>query len=109
MYKAITGDLPLMFVVAFVVVLVFLSVIARAIRCFTTLQTEAEDSKLHRLRQSRLTVIDPAPNDERRRLVLIRRDEVELLLIVGDENDMVVETGAVSSSPHNLTTTDAAG
>jgi len=108
MYKTITGDLPLAFVVVFVVVLVFLSIIARAMRCFTTLQTEAEESKLHRPRQPRLTVIDPAV-DEQRCLALIRRDEVGHLLMVGDKNDIVVETDAVrSASAHTLTTTDAA-
>jgi hypothetical protein len=44
MYKTITGDLPLTFVVAFVVVLFLLSIFARAIRCFTTLQIEDEES-----------------------------------------------------------------
>jgi hypothetical protein len=109
MYKTITGDLPLAFVVAFVVVLAFLSIIARAIRCFTTLQIEDEESKLHRPRQPRLAAIDPAPIDEQRCLALIRRDEVEHLLMIGDKNDIVVETDAVrSASTHALTTTDAA-
>jgi hypothetical protein len=109
MYKTITGDLPLAFVVAFVVVLVFLSIIARAIRCFTTLQIENEESKLHRPRRPRLTVIDPAPIDEQRCLALIRRGEVEHLLMIGDKNDIVVETDAVrSASTHAPTTTDAA-
>jgi hypothetical protein len=109
MYKTITGDLPLAFVVAFVVVLVFLSIIARAIRCFTTLQIENEESKLHRPRRRPLTVKDPAPTDERRCLALIRRDEVEHLLMIGDKNDIVGETDAVrSASTHALTTTHAA-
>jgi hypothetical protein len=95
MYKTITGDLPLTFVMVFVVVLVFLSIIARAIRCFATLQIEDEESKLHRPRQPWLTVIDPAPIDH--------------LLMIGDKNDIVVETVAVrSASTHTLTTTDAA-
>ena len=109
MYKTIIGDLPLTFVGAFVVVLVFLSIIARAMRCFTTLQTEAEKSKLHRSGQPRLTVIDPAPIDEQRCLALIRCDEVEHLLMIGDKNDIMVETDAArSASAHILTTTDAA-
>ena len=109
MYKAISGDLPLTFVVVFAVVLVFLSIIARAIRCFTTLQIEDEELKLHRPRQPRLTVIDPAPIDEQRCLALIRRDDVQHLLMIGDKNDIVVETNAVrSASIHTLTTTDAA-
>ena len=109
MYKTISGDLPLTFVVAFAVVLVFLSIIARAIRCFTTLQIEDEESKLHRPRQPRLTVIDPAPIDEQRCLALIRRDDVQHLLMIGDKNDIVVETNAVrSASIHTLSATDAA-
>jgi hypothetical protein len=95
MYKTIIGDLPLTFVVAFVVVLFFLSIIARAIRCFTTLQIEDEESKLHRPCKPWLTVIDPAPIDH--------------LLMIGDKNDIAVETDAVrSASTHTLATTDAA-
>jgi hypothetical protein len=98
MYKTITGDLPLTFVVVFVVVLFFLSIFARAIRCFTTLQIEDEESKLHRLRQQWLTVMDPAPIDQRRCLALTRWDEVEHLLMIGDKNDTAVETDAVRSA-----------
>jgi hypothetical protein len=54
-------------------------------------------------------VIDPAPIDEQRCLALIRRDDVQHLLMIGDKNDIVVETNAVrSASIHTLTTTDAA-
>jgi flagellar protein FliO/FliZ len=42
-------------------------------------------------RQSRLAVIDQATVDSRRRLVLIRRDNVEHLLIIGGPSDVVVE------------------
>ena len=67
------------------------------------------NQKLHRPRQPRLTVIDPAPIDEQRCLALIRRDDVQHLLMIGDKNDIVVETNAVrSASIHTLTATDAA-
>jgi flagellar protein FliO/FliZ len=42
-------------------------------------------------RQARLAVIDQATVDSRRRLVLIRRDNVEHLLIIGGPSDVVVE------------------
>src|SRR5262245_19999483 len=42
-------------------------------------------------RQPRLAVIDQATVDGRRRLVLIRRDNVEHLLIIGGPTDVVVE------------------
>ena len=42
-------------------------------------------------RQPRLAVIDHASVDGRRKLVLIRRDNVEHLLIIGGPTDVVVE------------------
>jgi flagellar protein FliO/FliZ len=57
-------------------------------------------------RQPRLAVIDQASVDGRRRLVLIRRDNVEHLLIIGGPTDVVVEqnilraaTAAVPARP----------
>jgi flagellar protein FliO/FliZ len=46
-------------------------------------------------RQPRLAVIDQATVDSRRRLVLIRRDNVEHLLIIGGPSDVVVEQNIV--------------
>ena len=46
-------------------------------------------------RQPRLAVIDAANVDGRRRLVLIRRDNVEHLLIIGGPTDVVVEANIV--------------
>ncbi|WP_332122553.1 flagellar biosynthetic protein FliO, partial [Azorhizobium caulinodans] len=41
----------------------------------------------------RLAVLDSVPVDQRRRLVLVRRDEVEHLLLVGGTADVIVESG----------------
>jgi hypothetical protein len=54
-------------------------------------------------RQARLAVIDAAAVDARRRLVLIKRDNVEHLLMIGGPTDIVVEssitrTGAMALS-----------
>ncbi len=44
-----------------------------------------------RSRQPRLSVMDAAAVDSRRKLVLIRRDDVEHLLLIGGPTDVVVE------------------
>ena len=49
-------------------------------------------------RQPRLAVIDQATIDGRRRLVLIRRDNVEHLLIIGGPTDVVVEQNIVRAA-----------
>src|SRR6059058_2410242 len=49
-------------------------------------------------RQLRLAVIDQATVDSRRRLVLIRRDNVEHLLIIGGPSDVVVEQNIVRAA-----------
>jgi flagellar biogenesis protein FliO len=49
-------------------------------------------------RQPRLAVIDAAMVDGRRRLVLIRRDNVEHLLIIGGPTDVVIEQNIVRAS-----------
>lgn len=50
-------------------------------------------------RQPRLAVIDAAAVDGRRRLVLIRRDNVEHLLLIGGPADVVVEQNIVRAVP----------
>src|SRR5436189_210020 len=52
-----------------------------------------------RARQPRLAVIDQAFIDNRRRLVLVRRDNVEHLLIIGGPSDVVVEQNIVRVAP----------
>jgi len=46
-------------------------------------------------RMPRLAVIDAAAVDGRRRLVLVRRDNIEHLLMIGGPSDVVVETNIV--------------
>src|SRR5919204_6737340 len=49
-------------------------------------------------RQPRLAVIDAAAVDGRRRLVLIRRDNVEHLLMIGGPTDVVIEPNIVRAA-----------
>jgi hypothetical protein len=50
-------------------------------------------------RQPRLAVIDAAPVDARRKLVLIRRDNVEHLVMIGGPTDVIVEHNIVRAVP----------
>lgn len=44
-------------------------------------------------RNRRLSVVEATALDGRRRLVLIRRDDVEHLIVLGPSSEMVIETG----------------
>ncbi|MBI1201359.1 MAG: hypothetical protein GC182_02490, partial [Rhodopseudomonas sp.] len=59
-------------------------------------------------RQPRLAVIDAATVDARRRLVLIRRDNVEHLLLIGGLTDIVVEPNIVRAAALRETTREPA-
>jgi flagellar protein FliO/FliZ len=50
-------------------------------------------------REKRLGVVESATVDAKRRLVLVRRDDVEHLVIIGGPVDIVVETG-IKGRPH---------
>jgi flagellar protein FliO/FliZ len=86
------GQYGLRFLFAFIVVLGLIGLFAWLARRFgaTNLGSTAA-----RGRQPRLAVIDAAAVDGRRRLLLIRRDNVEHLLMIGGPTDVVVETNIV--------------
>jgi flagellar protein FliO/FliZ len=46
-------------------------------------------------RQRRLSIVEVLPLDNRRRLVLVRRDQAEHLLLIGGATDVVVERAGV--------------
>lgn len=92
------GSLIVRFVVAFVIVLALIGLTFWLIRRFGTARVGAA---AQRGRQPRLAVIDAAPVDGRRRLVLVRRDNVEHLLLIGGPSDFVVEQNIVRAVPVN--------
>ncbi len=53
-------------------------------------------------RQRRLSVVQMLPLDNRRRLVLVRRDGVEHLLLIGGTADLVIERGRVADFSADL-------
>src|ERR1700740_421743 len=84
------------FFFAFVAVLALIGVAAWLVRKFATSRLGANTN---RGRMPRLAVIDAAAVDGRRRLVLVRRDNVEHLLMIGGPTDIVVEPNIVRASP----------
>jgi len=50
-------------------------------------------------REPRLMILDAAAVDPKRRLVLIRRDDVEHLIMIGGPTDIVIETGISDRQP----------
>jgi flagellar protein FliO/FliZ len=83
------------FVIAFVVVLALIGAATWLVRRFGAPRLEAGG----RNRQPRLAVLDSAAVDGRRKLVIIRRDNVEHLLMIGGPTDVVVETNIVRAPP----------
>jgi len=47
----------------------------------------------------RLTIVEVLPLDAKRRLVLIKRDDVEHLLLLGQQSDLVIECGSAGDFP----------
>src|SRR3974377_1328346 len=84
------------FIFAFVAVLALIVVAAWLVRRFAGNRLGANTQ---RGRMPRLAVIDAAAVDGRRRLVLVRRDNVEHLLMIGGPTDIVVEPNIVRATP----------
>lgn len=94
MFESLFGaEMPLAarFFVAFLVVLALIGLTAWLVRRFGANRL----GNAARGRQPRLAVIDAATVDGRRRLVLIRRDNIEHLLMIGGPTDLVVEPNIV--------------
>ncbi|WEK49782.1 MAG: flagellar biosynthetic protein FliO [Candidatus Kaistia colombiensis] len=85
-----TGATVAQFVITLVVVLLVILVAFWLIRLFTNGRLGAGPA---RGRQPRLAVLDALPLDQRRRLILVRRDNVEHLILIGGPSDVVVEPG----------------
>lgn len=84
------------FFIAFLIVLALIVLTFWAIRRFGGIGLGTSAA---RGRQPRLAVIDAAAVDGRRRLVLIRRDNVEHLVMIGGPSDIVIEQNIVRAVP----------
>jgi len=86
----------LTFFFAFVAVLALIGAAAWLVRRFANNRMGANTN---RGRMPRLAVIDATAVDGRRRLVLVRRDNIEHLIMIGGPSDIVVETNIVRATP----------
>jgi hypothetical protein len=105
MFESLFGaEMPLAvrFFLAFLIVLGLIGATAWAVRRFGTGRLGGSAA---RGRQPRLGVIDYASVDARRRLILVRRDNVEHLLMIGGPTDVVVEANIVRAvaAPRDVT------
>src|SRR5580698_3921729 len=99
----IAMPLPVKFLLIFGFVLCVLFAFLWALRRFGTGQLGGGGT---RGRQHRLSVLEWAKVDNRRFLCLVRRDNVEHLLIIGGPTDVVVEANivrAVAANPRDVT------
>src|ERR1039457_1975622 len=96
MFDLFGPEIPLAakFFIVFAVVLALIALTAWLVRRFGTNRLSGGT----RGRQPRLAVIDAATVDGRRRLVLIRRDNVEHLLMIGGPTDVGGEPNIVRAA-----------
>ena len=97
MFDLFGAEMPLAvrFFLAFLIVLGLMGAAAWAVRQFGS----ARLSGAVRGRQPQLAVIEYATVDARRRLLLVRRDNVEHLMMIGGPTDVVVEANIVRAAP----------
>jgi flagellar protein FliO/FliZ len=99
MFETLFGSgMPLSarFIIAFVIVLALIGLAAWLVRRFGAHRFGTAGT---RGRQPRLAVIDASIIDGRRRLVLIRRDNIEHLLMIGGPTDVVIEANIIRATP----------
>jgi flagellar biogenesis protein FliO len=111
MFDSLFGSEPsvVKFVIAFVVVIALIALAAWLVRRFGAARL---GNGATRGRQPRLAVIDAASVDGRRRLVLIRRDNIEHLLMIGGPTDVVIEPNIVRATTRDTsrqTTAETSG
>ena len=92
------GPYFLQFLVIFLVILVLLMGAALLFRRLVGRGLSLSAGSGQRGRQPRLGIVDIYELDRQRQLILLRRDNVEHLLLVGGPNDVVVERNVIRSA-----------
>lgn len=95
------------YVIAFAIIFLLLALFALILRRITGGKMSVSQER-GRARQPRLGIVDVYDLDRQRQLILLRRDNVEHLLLVGGPNDVVVETNIVRVPGARLPTTQTA-
>jgi flagellar protein FliO/FliZ len=90
-----TESRAILFVVAFAIILALVALFGLVLRKLTGARLMMPGSDRSRSRQPRLGIVDVYDLDRQRQLLLLRRDNVEHLLLIGGPNDVVIETNIV--------------
>jgi hypothetical protein len=85
------GSFPLQFAIIFVVIFLVLAAGVFLVRRLGGKGSPLSGKNSPRGRQPRLGIVDIYELDRQRQLILLRRDNVEHLLLVGGPNDVVIE------------------
>jgi hypothetical protein len=86
------------YLIAFIIIFVLLALFAVILRRVTAPRGSTANQAGSRSRQPRLGVIDSFDIDSKRQLVLVRRDNVEHLIMIGGPNDVVIESSIVRNA-----------
>ena len=89
-------------IVASVVILVLLALLGLFVRQIQGGRLRLRGQVAGRQRQPRLGVVDTYDLDRQRQLVLIRRDNIEHLVMIGGASDVVVETNILRSGSRSV-------
>jgi flagellar protein FliO/FliZ len=90
-------DVYTRFVVALIVIVALLAVFAWLARRFGFAGRVPT-----RGARRRLAIVEVTAIDNKRRLILLRRDDVEHLVLVGVDSSVVIETGIVARKPDDF-------
>lgn len=93
------------FLLALIFVLALIGLLAWAYRRFAL----GQKLPLRPSRSGRLDIVEFRNIDAKRRLVLIRRDETEHLILLGPNSETVIETGIAAHSAASTTPRPAGG
>ncbi len=86
---------PLVWAAAFLIIFVLLALFAMVLRKLAGARLNMAAGG--RTRQPRLGIVDAFDLDRQRQLVIVRRDNVEHLVMIGGPNDLVIEQGIIRS------------
>lgn len=89
-----------LFILAFAAILVAIFIIYAIIRRISGSSAGTDNYRDHHDPSSRLAVVDAAIVDHQRKLVLVRRDDVEHLILIGGPTDVVVEQNITADSDY---------
>ncbi len=92
---------PVVWAVAFAIIFALLAIFALVLRKLAGARLNLQGGAA-RGRQPRLGVVDAFSLDRQRQLVIVRRDNVEHLVLLGGPNDLLIESQILRGAPGSM-------